>query len=195
MMNGQITVDRNGEIISDLNSTVSSRGSLQGSLLGSKGLNSDITSRESLKGSLVGEENLSGTIGSENSLKGTLMNSGDNLNGAIDSEVPLKGTLNLSNFSGTRNYEKLRNKPSINGIELIGDMTASDLGIQEDKTFYFEQNEALDTWIIVHNLNKYPAVSVIDSSGSEVIGEVTYDSINQITITFKGAFKGKATLN
>lgn len=195
MMNGQITVDRNGEIISDLNSTVSSRGSLQGSLFGSKGLDSNITSRESLKGSLVGEKNLNGEIGSEESLKGTLINNNDNLNGTIDSKAPLKGILNIPNVSGTKDYEKLRNKPSINGIELIGDKTTLDLKIQEDKTFYFEQNEALDTWIIVHNLSKYPAVSVIDSSGSEVIGEVTYDSINQITITFKGAFKGKATLN
>lgn len=153
MITGQIEVDRNGEIIPDLNSA--------------------IEARESLHGSLVGEENLSGNI---------------------DSEAPLKGQLNIAS-GGTRDYNKLRNKPQINGVELIGNQTAEDLGIEVDKTFYFIQNEALDTWVIVHNLNKYPAVSVIDSSGSEVIGEVTYDTANQITITFKGAFKGSATLN
>lgn len=154
MITGQIEVDRNGEIIPDLNSS--------------------IAAREQLSGSIVGEESL---------------------NGKIDSEAPLKGKLNLSNYSGTRDYEKLRNKPQINGVELIGDKSLEDLGIESDKTFYFTQNEALDTWVIVHNLNKYPAVSVIDSSGTEVIGEVTYDTSNQITITFKGAFKGNATLN
>ena len=153
MITGQIEVDRNGEIIPDLNS--------------------NIAAREQLSGSIVGEENLSGKI---------------------DSEAPLKGQLNIAS-GGTKDYNKLRNKPEINGIELIGDMSLEDLGIENDKSFYFVQNEALDTWVIVHNLNKYPAVSVIDSSGSEVIGEVTYDSINQITITFKGAFKGNATLN
>ena len=49
--------------------------------------------------------------------------------------------------------------------------------------------------LIVHNLNKYPAVSIIDSAGDEVIGNIHYDSLNQVTITFIGAFKGKATLN
>ena len=153
MITGQIEVDRNGAIIPDLNS--------------------DISARENLYGSIVGEENLSGKS---------------------DSEAPLKGQLNIAS-GGTKDYNKLRNKPEINGVELIGDMSLEDLGIENDKSFYFVQNEALDTWVIVHNLNKYPAVSVIDSSGSEVIGEVTYDNINQITITFKGAFKGNATLN
>lgn len=154
MITGQIEVDRNGEIIPDLNS--------------------NITAREQLRGSIIGEENLSGKI---------------------DSEAPLKGKLNISGSSGTKDYEKLKNKPQINGVELIGNKSLEDLGIEVDKNFYFVQNEALDTWVIVHNLNKYPSVSVIDSSGSEVIGEVSYDTVNQVTITFKGAFKGKATLN
>ena len=57
------------------------------------------------------------------------------------------------------------------------------------------QTEASDEWIIVHNLNKYPAVSIIDSAGDEVEGNVHYDSLNQVTITFIGSFKGTATLN
>lgn len=86
-------------------------------------LNTSISAREQLKGSLTGEENL---------------------NGKIDSEAPLKGKLNISN-SGTRDYEKLRNKPQINGVELIGNKSLEDLGIEVDKNFYFVQNEALDT--------------------------------------------------
>jgi hypothetical protein len=38
-------------------------------------------------------------------------------------------------------------------------------------------------------------VTVIDSAGEEVIGNITYDDQNQVTITFSGAFKGSATLN
>lgn len=64
-----------------------------------------------------------------------------------------------------------------------------------DKNYVHEQTTASDTWAIVHNLNKYPTAVVINSAGEEVIGDIKYDSLNQITIYFKGAFKGKATLN
>ena len=64
-----------------------------------------------------------------------------------------------------------------------------------DANYVHKQTEASAEWIIVHNLNKYPAVSIIDSAGDEVVGNVHYDSVNQVTITFTGAFKGTATLN
>ncbi len=66
---------------------------------------------------------------------------------------------------------------------------------KQDKNFYFVQTTATNTWVIVHNLGKYPSVTVIDSAGTEVVGDINYDSLNQITITFSGAFKGSATLN
>lgn len=92
-------------------------------------------------------------------------------------------------------YKNEDNKPSINGVTLIGDKTSEELGLDADKTYLHQQTVALDTWIIVHNLNKYPSVSVIDSAGNEVIGEVFYDDKNQVTLKFKGSFKGVATLN
>ena len=138
---------------------------------------------------------LDGTAQTEQNLVGEI-SSRPTLTGEISTRDNLTGELNVGNSGGTRNYEKLINKPSINGTELIGDVSTEDLGIIEDKSFYYEHTgTASDTWVIVHNLNKYPSVSVIDSSGTEVIGEISYDNINQVTITFKGAFKGKATLN
>lgn len=64
-----------------------------------------------------------------------------------------------------------------------------------DKNYFYTQSTASDVWEITHNLNKYPSVTIIDSSGNEVIGDVEYNSINQVTLTFAGAFKGTATLN
>ena len=52
-----------------------------------------------------------------------------------------------------------------------------------------------NTWVINHSLNKNPSVTVVDSSGNQVEGAVTINSLNQITITFCGAFSGKAYLN
>ncbi len=51
------------------------------------------------------------------------------------------------------------------------------------------------SWVITHNLNKFPAVSVVDSSGGEVEGEVTHDSVNQLTVNFSAGFSGSAHLN
>lgn len=112
------------------------------------------------------------------------------IDAVTDAEIvrPIPGTKD--------NYNRLNNKPSINGVTLEGDKTSEDLGLDvADANYIHQQTEASDEWIIVHNLNKYPAVSIIDSAGDEVEGNVHYDSINQITITFIGAFKGTATLN
>lgn len=57
------------------------------------------------------------------------------------------------------------------------------------------QATASASWVIVHNLGKYPSVSIVDSAGSEVIGEVIYNSKNQLTVSFSAAFSGKAYLN
>ncbi len=92
-------------------------------------------------------------------------------------------------------YKNEDNKPSINGVTLIGDISSEELGLEADKTYFHQQTVASDTWVIVHNLNKYPSVSVIDSAGNEVIGEVYYDDKNQVTLKFEGGFKGVATLN
>lgn len=64
-----------------------------------------------------------------------------------------------------------------------------------DKHFTYNQIAASSTWVITHNLNKYPSVSVIDTASTTVIGAVTYDSLNQLTLTFSAAFSGKAYLN
>lgn len=92
-------------------------------------------------------------------------------------------------------YEDETNKPSINGVTLSGNKTSDDLGLVADKTYLHHQTVASDTWVIVHNLNKYPSVAVIDSAGNEVIGEISYDDKNQVTLKFEGGFKGAATLN
>ena len=63
------------------------------------------------------------------------------------------------------------------------------------ETFEFEQGVASDTWVIVHNLNKYPSVALVDSAGRQFYGEVVYDSKDQVTVLINGATKGKAYLN
>jgi len=64
-----------------------------------------------------------------------------------------------------------------------------------DKNFVFTQNVASATWVITHNLGKYPSVSIVDSADTKVNGEIQYDNINQVTVSFRSAFAGKAFLN
>jgi hypothetical protein len=64
------------------------------------------------------------------------------------------------------------------------------------KTAYVHtQTVAASVWTIIHNLGKYPSVSIVDSANDEVIGEVRYTNTNQVVVTFSAAFSGKAFLN
>ena len=64
-----------------------------------------------------------------------------------------------------------------------------------DKSFTFTQYQSSDTWTITHNLNKFPSVQVQDSAGTNVMGEIYYNSLDQLTLRFSAAFSGKAYLN
>ena len=58
-------------------------------------------------------------------------------------------------------------------------------------TYVHEQGIASDTWIINHNLNKKPSITIVDSADNVVEGAEKYIDNNTIEIYFNGAFKGK----
>lgn len=70
-----------------------------------------------------------------------------------------------------------------------------DRAIINSTTFIFEQGIASDVWVITHNLNKAPSITLIDSSGAEFQARKVYNSLNQVTIYLNGATTGKAYLN
>lgn len=63
----------------------------------------------------------------------------------------------------------------------------------------YEYNQAFpvaaSTWVIQHNLGRFPSVTTVDSAGSEITGAVTYDNENKITVVFNSATSGNAYLN
>lgn len=71
----------------------------------------------------------------------------------------------------------------------------SELGITGDLTYVHNQLIPAGVWNIAHNLGKYPSVVVVDSAGTTVMGEIVYDDINNLHITFTSPFSGKAFLN
>ena len=86
--------------------------------------------------------------------------------------------------------------PEIRGSELIG-VNGQQIITITSKTFTFEQGIASDTWIIQHNLgDKKPSVTIVDSSGKvQLPNEIEYTDESTITVSFLGAFAGKAFLN
>ena len=65
----------------------------------------------------------------------------------------------------------------------------------ERSTYVYTQPTASDVWLIEHNMQRYPAVSVVDSAGTQIIGEVQYINENTIMVYFTAAFSGVAYLN
>jgi len=64
-----------------------------------------------------------------------------------------------------------------------------------DKNFIYTQGVASASWTVVHNLNKFPSVSIVDSANEVVYGNIDYLNVNELTITFQAAFAGKAYMN
>lgn len=59
----------------------------------------------------------------------------------------------------------------------------------------WDQVSPSSTWHINHNLDYYPNVTVVDSSGSDVVGSVSYVDRDNLVLTFGAAFGGKAYLS
>lgn len=51
------------------------------------------------------------------------------------------------------------------------------------------------TWTIAHLLGKYPSVTIVDTAGSQVIGDVRFLSQSTVQVSFSTAFSGEAYCN
>jgi hypothetical protein len=64
-----------------------------------------------------------------------------------------------------------------------------------DLTYTHTQTSPSSLWTVIHNLGKNPSVEVVDSGGSEIVPDIHYDNINQVSISFGSVTSGKAYLN
>jgi hypothetical protein len=86
-------------------------------------------------------ENLVVTIGTPQTITADL-NSADNLEVDLSKKKGIKVKTMAEGSVG--NYNRLTNKPQINGVVLEGNKTSEELNIVEDKNFYYKQTTALD---------------------------------------------------
>ena len=77
---------------------------------------------------------------------------------------------------------------------LQGATGAQGVGI-EDVSYRHIQAISLSTWDITHNLGWYPNITVVDSAGSIVEGEISYTNENSLSLIFSSAFSGNAYLS
>lgn len=64
-----------------------------------------------------------------------------------------------------------------------------------DLSFVYEQFSASTTWLINHNLNFIPNITVVDSAGTVVEGSYSYPNLTSVILNFSNAFAGKAYLS
>jgi hypothetical protein len=64
-----------------------------------------------------------------------------------------------------------------------------------DLNYVHNQVAASALWTVTHNLGKFPAVSVVDTGGNELIADVTYITLNQVTVGFGAPTSGKVYVN
>lgn len=67
--------------------------------------------------------------------------------------------------------------------------------LAKKQTHEHKQIEASKVWVIDHELGKRPSVTVIDTAGNKVFGEVLYEGDSRIVLTFTAEFSGSAILN
>lgn len=83
----------------------------------------------------------------------------------------------------------------ITGAALKASMPAPPSGGGDDANYVFTQASASDTWLVTHNLGKFPSVTVIDSGDRVLIPDVIYDDLNNVRVGFAAPTSGKAVFN
>jgi len=88
----------------------------------------------------------------------------------------------------------------IGSVELVNtvpnSVTVSQVAVGSgDLHFEHTQSVASDQWDVTHNLNKKPAVSVLDSNDYVVYAIVHHITNNRVIIEFKAPTFGKAVFN
>ena len=115
----------------------------------------------------------------------------------VPSHVKSISTTDIDNWDSS--YDNM-----ITSVTITGDVTKTINLNQQDggvvsvsynDTYVHTQGAPSSSWLVTHDMNKYPSVTVVDSSDNVVEGEVEYNSLNTLTINFSGGFSGKAYIN
>lgn len=97
-------------------------------------------------------------------------------------------------FSQVVRSVAVTNTPTTKTITLTTEDATVISGTFEDAYVYVQSIQAAQ-WTINHNLNKYPAVHIVDYNNNEVVAELQYTTVNQVVLKFSEPFSGSAFLS
>ena len=66
------------------------------------------------------------------------------------------------------------------------------ISVTFNESYIHDQVIPANQWIVNHNLNKYPKVTIVNDINVEVVGDIVYTNTNQVIISFSNPFYGKA---
>ena len=117
-------------------------------------------------------------------------------------ELPVTPDKNAWYLLSNGNYAEAYVSDNLGVLKMVGNslminqiITSSSNNSIAITSYVHTQGVATLIWTINHNLNYYPNVSIVDSSGSVVIGDIVYINTNTIIASFSGAFSGLAYLS
>lgn len=63
-----------------------------------------------------------------------------------------------------------------------------------NSSFEFTQGNPMTSWVVKHDLNKFPNVIILDDLGTVIMGDISYTDTNVLTINFNQPVSGTAYL-
>lgn len=112
-------------------------------------------------------------------------------NKTIDADNNNIANLGVDNFNPDVVRDTVRNVDEATDTNIVTEKAVA----KAVGTYIHDQAASSDTWVIEHNLGRYPSVTVVDSAGTQFIVQVEYNSKNKITVYMNGSTTGKAYLN
>lgn len=106
----------------------------------------------------------------------------------LDSSNMTKLTEAYNNIINEINVSTSPTQTAITLVTESGDLITTTF----NSSYIHEQTVAANQWIINHNLNKYPSVTIVNNLNVEVVGDITYTNTNQVVLSFSNSFTGKA---
>jgi hypothetical protein len=119
-----------------------------------------------------------------------------------------QGAQGIQGRQGTQGIQGSQGTQGVQGTTGTGIQGATGTGVQgiqgvqgpggagaQVLAYMHTQGVSSNTWVITHNLGFHPNVTVQDSAGNIVEGEIAYTNTNSLTVSFVSAFSGKAYLS
>jgi hypothetical protein len=127
--------------------------------------------------------------------EGIILRYGAGVRGPAANEVSVENVIGLAAALATK--ANVNHEHSIDDIiGLADELEALVSAIQNagNQTYVWNAPSSTTSWLISHNLGRYPSVTTVDSAGTEFKGTVSYIDINTLRVDFAFATGGKAYL-